>query len=66
MKKLQRKFVDTLNLNMVDKIETRLFDLELKMEHAQRDLEELKELVKKLSFSIADLQLQIIDLIDSK
>jgi uncharacterized coiled-coil protein SlyX len=47
-------------------MEQRIFDLELKMEHAQRDLEELKELIKKLSFSIADLQLQIIDLIDSK
>jgi uncharacterized coiled-coil protein SlyX len=47
-------------------MEQRIFDLELKMEHAQRDIEELKELVKKLSFSIADLQLQIIDLIDSK
>ena len=47
-------------------MEQRRFELELKMEHAQRDLEELKELVKKLSFSIADLQLQIIDLIESK
>jgi uncharacterized coiled-coil protein SlyX len=47
-------------------MEQRIFDLELKMEHAQRDIEELKELIKKLSFSIADLQLQIIDLIDSK
>ena len=47
-------------------MEQRIFELELKMEHAQRDIEELKELIKKLSFSIADLQLQIIDLIDSK
>jgi uncharacterized coiled-coil protein SlyX len=47
-------------------MEQRIFELELKMEHAQRDLEELKEIVKKLSFSIADLQLQIIDLIESK
>jgi uncharacterized coiled-coil protein SlyX len=47
-------------------MEQRIFDLELKMEHAQRDIEDLKELIKKLSFSIAHLQIQIIDLIDSK
>jgi uncharacterized coiled-coil protein SlyX len=47
-------------------MEQRIFDLELKMEHAQRDIEELKELMSTLSFLINNLQIQINDLIDSK
>ena len=47
-------------------MEQRILDLELKMEHAQRDLEELKELMSTLSFLINNLQIQINDLIDSK
>jgi len=58
--------VDISNLNMVDNMETRLLDLELKMEHAQRDVEELKEMIRTLSFLVNNLQIQITDLIDSK
>lgn len=47
-------------------MEQRLFDLELKMEHAQRDIEELKELMSTLSFLINNLQIQINELIHSK
>lgn len=47
-------------------MEQRLFDLELKMEHAQRDIEELKEMIKTLSFLVNNLQIQINDLVDSK
>jgi uncharacterized coiled-coil protein SlyX len=50
----------------MDNVDVRLLDLELKMEHAQRDLEELKELISTLSFLINNLQIQINDLIDSK
>jgi uncharacterized coiled-coil protein SlyX len=47
-------------------MEARILDLELKMEHAQRDLEELKELMNTLAFLINNLQIQINDLIESK
>jgi uncharacterized coiled-coil protein SlyX len=47
-------------------MEQRILDLELKMEHSQRDIEELKELMSTLSFLINNLQIQINDLIDSK
>ena len=50
----------------MDNVETRLLDLELKMEHAQRDLEELKEMIRTISYLINNLQIQINDLIDSK
>jgi len=47
-------------------MEQRIFELELKMEHAQRDIEELKELVLTLTHSIHDLGKSIEDLIQSK
>jgi uncharacterized coiled-coil protein SlyX len=47
-------------------MEQRIFELELKMEHAQRDLEELKDLILTLTHNIYDLQHQINDLIESK
>ena len=47
-------------------MEQRIFELELKMEHAQRDLEELKELIRNLSFLVNDIKVQINDLIESK
>jgi uncharacterized coiled-coil protein SlyX len=50
----------------MDKVEVRLLDLELKMEHAQRDIEELKEMIRTISFLINNLQIQINDLIESK
>jgi uncharacterized coiled-coil protein SlyX len=47
-------------------MDARLLDLELKMEHAQRDIEELKDLLLTLTHNIYDIQHQINDLIDSK
>ena len=47
-------------------MEQRILDLELKMEHAQRDIEELKELMSTLSFLINNLQIQINEIIHSK
>lgn len=47
-------------------MEQRIFELELKMEHAQRDIEELKELVLTLTHMVYDIQNQINDLIESK
>jgi uncharacterized coiled-coil protein SlyX len=47
-------------------MDSKILDLELKMEHALRDIEELKELVRTLCFDISHLQTQIDDLIDSK
>lgn len=47
-------------------MEQRIFELELKMEHAQRDLEDLKELVLTLSHMVNDIQTQINYLIDKQ
>ena len=47
-------------------MEDRILQLELTIGHAQRDIEELKEMVKTLSFLVNNLQIQINDLIDSK
>ena len=47
-------------------MEARILDLELKMEHSQRDIEELKEMIRTLSFLVNNLQIQINDLIESK
>ena len=47
-------------------MEQRIFELELKMEHAQRDLEELKELLLTLSHLVHSIQTEINYLIDSK
>lgn len=47
-------------------MDAKILDLELKMEHAIRDIEELKELVRTLCFDISHLQTQIDDLIESK
>lgn len=47
-------------------METRLLQLELSMESAKRDLEELKELMSTLTYLINNLQIQINDLVDSK
>jgi len=47
-------------------MEARILDLELKMEHSQRDIEELKEMIRTLSFLVNNIQIQINDLIESK
>ena len=47
-------------------MEARLLQLELSMEAAKRDLEELKELMSTLTYLINNLQIQINDLVDSK
>ena len=47
-------------------MDSKILDLELKMEHAIRDIDEIKELVRTLCFNVEHLQNQINDLIDSK
>ena len=47
-------------------MEQRIFELELKMEHAQKDLEELKQIIRTISFMINEMKVQINDLIESK
>ena len=47
-------------------MEQRIFELELKMEHAQRDVEEIKDLLLTLSHMVHDIQTQINHLIDLK
>ena len=53
-------------MEVVNNIDTKILDLELKMEHSLRDIEELKDLVRTLCFNVEHLQNQINDLIDSK
>lgn len=47
-------------------METRLLQLELSMDAAKRDIEELKELVKTLSHMVNDIQTQVNYLIDKQ
>jgi hypothetical protein len=47
-------------------METRLLQLELSMDAAKRDIEELKEIVMNLTFMVNQLNTNIKDLIDSK
>ncbi len=47
-------------------METRLLQLELNMDSAKRDIEELKEIVQALSSMVNDMQTQINYLIDLK
>lgn len=47
-------------------MEARLLQLELSMDAAKRDIEELKESVSSLTFMITQLNISINDLIDSK
>jgi hypothetical protein len=43
-------------------METRLLQLELSMDAAKRDIEELKELIINLTFMVNDLNTKIINL----
>jgi uncharacterized coiled-coil protein SlyX len=47
-------------------MEARLLQLELSMDAAKRDIEELKELVTNLTYMITQLNININDLVDSK
>ena len=47
-------------------MEARLLQLELSMDAAKRDIEELKELVTNLTFMVTQLNTSIKDLIESK
>jgi uncharacterized coiled-coil protein SlyX len=47
-------------------METRLLQLELSMDAAKRDIEELKELLMNLTFMVNQLNTSINDLIESK
>jgi hypothetical protein len=47
-------------------METRILQLELSMDAAKRDIEELKELLMNLTFMVNQLNTSINDLIESK
>jgi len=47
-------------------METRLLQLELSMDAAKRDIEELKEMLTNLMFVVNELNASVNDLIDSK
>ena len=47
-------------------MEARLLQLELSMDAAKRDIEELKEMMMNLTFMITQLNTAVNDLIDSK
>ena len=47
-------------------METRLLQLELSMDAAKRDIEELRELLVNLTYMVNKLNENITDLIDSK
>ena len=47
-------------------METRLLQLELSMDAAKRDIEELKEMMMNLTFMLTQLNTAVNDLIDSK
>jgi uncharacterized coiled-coil protein SlyX len=47
-------------------METRLLQLELSMDAAKRDIEELKQLIMDLSYMVNSMQTQVTHLIDLK
>ena len=47
-------------------MEARLLQLELSMDAAKRDIEELKEMMMNLTFMLTQLNTAVNDLIDSK
>jgi hypothetical protein len=47
-------------------METRILQLELSMDAAKRDIEELKEIVTNLTFMVNQLNISINDLIEAK
>jgi hypothetical protein len=47
-------------------MEARLLQLELSMDAAKRDIEELKEMMMNLTFMLTQLNIAVNDLIDSK
>ncbi len=51
---------------MVDNTEIRLLDLELKVEHLQRDVDELRDIIVSLSWTINELDKKIDKFLDGK
>jgi hypothetical protein len=51
---------------MVDNTENRLLDLELKVEHLQRDVDELRDIIVSLSWTINELDKKIDKFLDGK
>jgi uncharacterized coiled-coil protein SlyX len=49
-----------------NEVKKRLLDLELKIEHQQRDLSELKTLMVQLSLMVNNLQTQMNNLLDKQ
>ena len=68
MKKLQRKFVVILNQNTEanmftlfkrKKFDTNLYDIELKMEHQQKQIDDLRKMILELSSQINTLTMEV-------
>jgi uncharacterized coiled-coil protein SlyX len=49
-----------------NEVKNRLLDLELKIEHQERDLSELKSLMVQLSLMVNNLQTQMNNLLDKQ
>ena len=64
MRKQLRKFVDILRVNT--EVKNKLLDLELKVEHQQRELSELKTMLLELSLMIHNMQTQMNNLLDKQ
>ena len=66
MKKLQKRFVDISSQNMEANIESRLLQLELDAEHAKREINELRDILISLSWTINEIDKKIEKFIDGK
>ena len=66
MKNQQITFVDTSNQNMEAKFEQRLLQLELDSQHAKREIEELRDIIISLSYTLQDIDKKIEKFLDGK
>lgn len=66
MKKLQKRFVDISSQNMEANIESRLLQLELDAEHAKREINELRDILISLSWTINEIDKKIDTFLDGK
>jgi len=66
MKNQQITFVDTSNQSMDTNLEQRLLQLELDSQHAKRDIEELRDIVISLSWTLNEIDKKIEKFLDGK
>ena len=62
MRKQLKRFADILRVNT--EVKNKLLDLELRVEHQQRELSELKTMLLELSLMIHNMQTQMNNLLD--